>query len=277
MHSSKQFRGTMKNKNICKFPIASLDTRSLYVTCFVRETNSETMGKEKRLTENRTLLCTDGSGIAVISGEKHPIERGTLLFSMAGETFEIESHSGLEYIYIDFYGSRSSELFRRFDITPLSRKHKGFEGLIPLWQESLYQSMEENLDLTGESLLLFTFSRLYSGSSADRGLIGKIIEITEDNFTDSELSITSLSKTLSYHPKYLSHLFKTKTGVGYSEYLRSVRLKYATSLFDRGLDSVKSVSLLSGFSDPFYFSNVFKKNIGISPKEYIDAAKSTNK
>ena len=133
--------------------------------------------------------------------------------------------------------------------------------------------MEENLDLTGESLLLFTFSRLYSGSSADRGLIGKIIEITEDNFTDSELSITSLSKTLSYHPKYLSHLFKTKTGVGYSEYLRSLRIRYATTLFDHGLDSVKSVALLSGFSDPLYFSTVFKKSTGLSPKEYKEKQK----
>jgi YesN/AraC family two-component response regulator len=46
-------------------------------------------------------------------------------------------------------------------------------------------------------------------------------------------------------------------------------MKYATMLFDRGLDSVKNVAQLSGYSDPFYFSNVFKKSVGVSPKEYI--------
>jgi AraC-like DNA-binding protein len=41
------------------------------------------------------------------------------------------------------------------------------------------------------------------------------------------------------------------------------------SLLEHGIDSVKNVALLSGFSDPLYFSTVFKKDIGISPKEYM--------
>jgi AraC-like DNA-binding protein len=57
--------------------------------------------------------------------------------------------------------------------------------------------------------------------------------------------------------------------MNYSEYLRSVRLKYAITLLDHGIDSVKNVALLSGFSDPLYFSKVFKDSIGISPKGYI--------
>ena len=56
--------------------------------------------------------------------------------------------------------------------------------------------------------------------------------------------------------------------MGYSEYVRSLRIKYAVSLFDHGIDSVKNVALLSGFTDPLYFSTVFKKCLGVSPKEY---------
>ena len=95
--------------------------------------------------------------------------------------------------------------------------------------------------------------------------------ITEQRFNDPELSLSAIARELSYHPKYVSHLFKEKMGISYSEYLRSVRLKYATVLFDHGIDSVKNVALLSGFSDPLYFSTVFKKQIGRSPKEYIEA------
>ena len=43
----------------------------------------------------------------------------------------------------------------------------------------------------------------------------------------------------------------------------------AQSLFNEGLDSVKNVALLSGFSDPLYFSKVFKKRVGCAPTEYI--------
>ena len=67
----------------------------------------------------------------------------------------------------------------------------------------------------------------------------------------------------------LSSLFKKSTGLTYSEYLRSIRIRFAVTLFDSGLELVKNVSLLSGFSDPLYFSAVFKKSVGVSPKEYI--------
>ena len=51
-------------------------------------------------------------------------------------------------------------------------------------------------------------------------------------------------------------------------YLRTLRIKHAVTLMDFGVQSVKNVALLSGFSDPLYFSTVFKKQMGITPKEY---------
>jgi two-component system response regulator YesN len=58
--------------------------------------------------------------------------------------------------------------------------------------------------------------------------------------------------------------------VCYSEYLRNLRIKYAIALLDNGIDSIKNVAILSGFSDPLYFSSVFKKMVGVSPKDYKD-------
>ena len=63
-------------------------------------------------------------------------------------------------------------------------------------------------------------------------------------------------------------------GITYSEYLRNLRIRYAASLFDHGIDSVKNVAFLSGFTDPMYFSGVFKKVTGLSPKEYKKAGKT---
>ena len=77
-----------------------------------------------------------------------------------------------------------------------------------------------------------------------------------------------MSEELSYNSKYLSHAFKEEMGQRYTEYLRDIRLKFAVSLFDNGIDSVKNVALLSGFSDPLYFSTIFKKMTGKTPKEY---------
>ena len=43
----------------------------------------------------------------------------------------------------------------------------------------------------------------------------------------------------------------------------------AVFLMDQGVTAIKNVALLSGYKDPLYFSNVFKKAVGLTPSEYI--------
>ena len=145
---------------------------------------------------------------------------------------------------------------------------RGFDGLIPIWHESLSRASEETIDLAAESMLLYTFSRLVSEAGEQNAVINRVIAFSEKRFTDPALSLATLAEELGYNAKYLSHLFKERMGLGYAEYLRSLRVKFAVSLFDHGIDSVKNVAALSGFSDPLYFSTVFKKTVGVSPKEY---------
>ena len=122
-------------------------------------------------------------------------------------------------------------------------------------------------------MLLYAFSRFRPHSSEHSDIVLKMIQISEEEFSDIELSVSLIAERLCYNPKYLSHAFKREMGVGYSEYLRDLRIKFAVSLFDNGLESIKNVAFLSGFSDPLYFSSVFKKCIGVTPKEYKNNAK----
>ena len=57
-------------------------------------------------------------------------------------------------------------------------------------------------------------------------------------------------------------------GIGYTEYLRTLRVKYAIMLFEQGIDSAKNVAFLAGFSNPLYFSKVFKQVVGVAPSEF---------
>lgn len=257
----------MKNKNICKF-IASSISESLSVSCFILETNPENMKNKIHLKEHHLFLITQGNGTININGKEYPFNSGTLLFAFSNETFTASFDGECQYMYIRFSGFRSDELFRRFEINKNNRSFIGFDGLIPLWQESLSRADSSSIDLAAESMLLYTFSR-FSGDTAKRNsLVNKIISISEESFTDTTLTINTIAEQISYNPKYISHIFKEKMGIGYSEYLRTLRIKFAVSLFEHGIDSVKNVALLSGFSDPLYFSTVFKKSTGLSPKEY---------
>ena len=146
--------------------------------------------------------------------------------------------------------------------------------MIPMWRESILRASESSIDLAAESALLYALSRFSSEEREKGDVVNKAVTYINENFTESDLSLAELAEELGYNSKYLSHIFKEKIGMSFSEYLRTVRIKHAVMLFDHGLDSVKNVALLSGFSDPLYFSSVFKNAVGISPKEYKERAEN---
>lgn len=260
---------TMSGANICKF-ISPTVSDTLSVSCFVLEADTSVMKNGCTLLEHRAILVTCGSGEFIFNGKHFPFTAGTLAFGFKDETFSVDRiGEGTQYMYVSFDGGRADELFRRFDIHTSSRAFDGFDGLIPLWSDSLSRASELTVDLASESILLYTFSRLFSNTVQNSGIVGKMLSMTDEQFTNPELSLATVADALSYNAKYLSHLFKEKTGVGYNEYLRDTRIKFAVSLLERGLDSVKNVALLSGFTDPLYFSSVFKKIMGVSPAAYV--------
>lgn len=258
----------MISKNICKFiPVSSPDI--LEIKCFIYESNAEVMKTEFILASNRMILVRQGSCKMFFDGKELDVVAGNLVFGFEGEKFHVEQNKKCEYMYIEFGGTRSDALFRRFGINSVNRLFFNFDGIIPLWIDSLSRASEINIDLAAESMLFYAFSRITGITAEKNKLLSEIIEITEMHFTNPELNIGILAEELSYNSKYISHFFKDKMGMGYTEYVRNLRIKYAVSLFDHGIDSVKNVALLSGFSDPLYFSTVFKKIMGISPKEYM--------
>ena len=258
----------MNVNNICKFipePIAY----EREVINFVCEKKPEVMKKEIPLDHHRLCLVSRGEISFFCNGKMMRRAAGDIVFLFEGERVYAEPEERAEFLYITFSGARYEELFRRFSIGHDSRSFSGFDGLIPLWSESLSRAIDENIDLVAESMLIYTFSRLSGSSGNITDVINKIVEMSEKSFTDPELSLGTISERLNYNSKYVSHLFKKRMGVPYTEYLRMLRLKYAISLLDHGIDSIKNVALLSGFSDPLYFSTVFKASVGKSPKEYI--------
>jgi len=255
------------HENICKFITPSLPD-ALTVSCFILETDPDVICRTCQLSCHRAILVVQGEGRFHFDSTETVFAPGMLVFGFKGETFTTVCRGSCEYLYIGFDGTRAEAMFRRFHITAQLRSFPGFDGLIPLWSESLSRASQQTIDLASESMLLYAFSRL-SGSTAERnGLISQIVRLSEERFSDPDFSVTTVAETLGYNVKYISHVFKEKMGVGYSEYLRTLRIKFAVSLFDHGIDTVKNVALLSGFHDPLYFSTVFKKELGLSPKDY---------
>ncbi|MBQ9116223.1 MAG: helix-turn-helix transcriptional regulator [Clostridia bacterium] len=255
----------MKGKNICKF-ITEPEQDRLRTVNFVFERNREAMSN-RGLPFNTALIVICGEGKMRYGSELFTFRVGTLIFGFAGEAFEVISEGDVEYIYVSFDGGRGDELFRRFGISPVNRAFDGFEALIPFWQSCLSGADDQSVDLVSESALLYAFSRLSGRAAVSDDAVDRAISLVDEEFSDPEFSLNSAAKQLGYNSKYLSHAFKKKMGLGFSQYLTTVRIRNAVLLMEHGVDSVKNISFLCGFSDPLYFSTVFKKTVGMTPTE----------
>ena len=123
--------------------------------------------------------------------------------------------------------------------------------------------------MLSESVLLYSLAEFPTHVKETDDIVSKMISLTHENFKDVELSLNGVAERLGYDPKYLSSVFKKKQGISYTQFLREMRIRHAIFLMEEGVISVKNVALLSGFGDALYFSKVFTKVEGITPKAYI--------
>lgn len=88
-----------------------------------------------------------------------------------------------------------------------------------------------------------------------------------DNYMN-DFTLSDMAKALNYSPSYLRHKFTEQSGKTIIQTLNSVRLSQSTVLLKTTNLSVTRIAAECGFCDGNYFSTVFKKKYGISPKEY---------
>ncbi len=82
------------------------------------------------------------------------------------------------------------------------------------------------------------------------------------------ISVHDIGESVHLSDSYLSHIFSETFGRTITEYLTSIRIEYAKSLLAKQGLSISEVALDSGFEDVSYFSRVFKKSEGITPRDY---------
>ncbi len=106
----------------------------------------------------------------------------------------------------------------------------------------------------------------------ENSLVQRAQEYIRDNY-QKDLSLDELSRELDISPYYFSKLFKEETGSNFVEYLTGLRMNRAKEMLKDDRCSMKEICAQIGYSDPNYFSRIFKKNIGLTPTEYREREK----
>lgn len=98
----------------------------------------------------------------------------------------------------------------------------------------------------------------------------KTMEYVRANY-DKKLSLDEIAKNAFLSKAYLSSIFKEEIGESLTNYINRVRIeKSRVLLLDKEI-SLIDIANLCGFEDQSYFTRVFKKIVGISPKKYRDS------
>ncbi len=95
----------------------------------------------------------------------------------------------------------------------------------------------------------------------------------EDNYANSDLSLNEVASIAGFNEKYFSSKFKKEVGVTFVDYLTNVRIEAAKKLLQETNMKLVAISESVGYNNVEHFVRVFKKKVGVSPREYAKSCR----
>lgn len=230
-----------------------------------------------------------------IFGEINQFDQIITRFLSSGSREEVESFVGALFTEIseDHFRSLMIRQYIIMDIyaTVLAfckklRKDTGADGEAAGQMESLRENEEilKRAVLTAESVddikdyigtLLDHVIELRNTLSGRRysDIIRTARKRIEQDYMSEDISLNTVAAEVCMSPSYFSSVFSKEMGKTFIEYLTEVRMEKAKQYLVCSSMKTSEISYEVGYKDPHYFSYIFKKTQGCTPKEYRAARK----
>lgn len=212
--------------------------------------------------------------------EEYPIELEKELFDSlkSGRREECEQLAGRFFDWMtDCYGESNMSVRLKTIEFVLWAEHEAYlgGGMTYHFRDrenylSIIMEAEKNSDLKGWFVSKFKeacTNMLTRREEHENQLVVRAQAYIQNHF-QKDLSLDEVSKQLDLSPYYFSKLFKEETGSNFVEYVTRLRIGRAKELLEKEGMSMKEICASVGYSDPNYFSRIFKKHMGVTPTEY---------
>jgi AraC family transcriptional regulator len=152
----------------------------------------------------------------------------------------------------NFYGGSVSLL-----ITKLYREFRAMETASILVIEALALEIAVEISRQGQTL-----------SSDPAPLwMKQAMELIHARFAES-LSLQTIAQSVGIHPVHLARVFRRQHHLTVGEYLRRLRVEFASQQMINSNSPLVEIGLAAGFSDQSQFSNTFKRATGLTPAQF---------
>ena len=105
-------------------------------------------------------------------------------------------------------------------------------------------------------------------TNTTKSFVKRAAEYVKEHYSDQELSVEVVCKALGVSTSYFSTVFQKETGKTFVKYLTEFRMEKAAELLLTKEEKTYLIAQKAGYSDPNYFSYVFKRQFGVPPSKY---------
>lgn len=249
----------------------------------------------------RLMYIEDGEGYINIDGTNYQAAKGCLLFWQPGVLYSLlpNKNSPFSIIGINF-DFTCNHLDINYPIPPDSEEVFNKNNIVeyvnfvdleqfnkPVYLKAMFMIENSLSEIANEYMtrkklyagkirgifisLLCEVARL-SGSLADstENKVDQIIQYIREHY-GKPITNKDIGQQFNFHPIYINRLMVKYTGTSLHQYLINYRITVALGLLQTTDKTITEIAYEVGFRDINYFSKCFKKNVGLSPKNYIVA------
>lgn len=211
-----------------------------------------------------------GEGVHAVGGREIAFQAGTIICQPprimhgtrgAGEYQDM-------YMRLDDFASPNAQAVPVFQ----DDEEKRFQTLFLMLHESFHRREPNSANLV-EALYAALCQMLVGWS------VGRVEQVQVDallremtvNIANAQFSIARKMAESGYCDDHFRRCFKKAVGQTPTAYMIALRLRHAQGLLsqsDASRLSVKQIAAMCGFSDPYYFSTLFRRRTGMSPTEF---------
>jgi AraC family transcriptional regulator, arabinose operon regulatory protein len=234
-----------------------------------------------RHDDNLLIYCVEGAGLAGTDQWSGRVEAGDVLLLPQGVAHHYQADPANPWtIYWAHFQGSSTAVFNQYlgyreDQHPIARVGVSprliahFRGLLEVRRTGY--STRAFINAANQLRHLFTQIALEMRSAQANSQHGFNLEHVQSFMLGNisqQLDLDTLAATARLSKYHFANKYKSLTGYSPIKHFLNMKMEHACHLLDSSNLSVKAVASALGYDDPLYFSRLFSKTIGLSPRAY---------
>lgn len=265
------------NRGFCaKNPLC----KNLYITDIGLYPNAanHTRTRRKGCQQYILIYCTKGEGWYVLDNKRHKVRANQFFILPPGVQHEYGADENAPWTiyWLHFTGELAPHYYRYL----LGNNTQDPVNIVPsTFRIGIFDDILQHLELMNdkESLiygnsalggfLVSLKQNLIRNSTSGNEALQKVIDLMRNNL-HRNFTLEELSTAVNLSSSHLSSIFKQKTKYSPLNLFTSMKIQKACLMLNDSGKNIKSIAAMLGYDDPYHFSRVFKKMMGVSPKQF---------